>query len=63
MKFPQVTTQNLVFNLQNKLYRYSEFLFRVSAATQIEKEKRKGVGRNEVLYIAIYVDISICLSS
>ena len=59
MKYPHLTTQNLVFNLQNKLHRYKKFLFRASAATLIEREKREGVkmgtgegmGRNEIPYI------------
>ena len=70
MKCPHLTTQNLVFNLQNKLHRYNEFLFRASAATLIEKEKRdgakmgigEGMGRNEVPYIATYANICIRLS-
>ena len=44
MKCPHLAAHNLaVFNLQNKLHRYTEFLFRASAATSIEKEKRKAV--------------------
>ena len=70
MKYPHLTTQSVVFNLQNELHRYNEFLFRTSAATLIEKEKTKGmeistgegVGGNEVPYIATYADIYIFLS-
>ena len=70
MKYPHLKTQSVVFNLQNELHRYNEFLFRTSAATLIEKEKRKemkistgeGVGENEVPYIATYADIYIFLS-
>ena len=70
MKYPHLTTQSVVFNLQNELHRYNEFLFRTSAATLIEKEKRKGmkistgegVGGNEVPYIATYANIFIRLS-
>ena len=70
MKYPQLTTQSVVFNLQNELHRYNEFLFKTSAATLTEKEKRKGmktstgegVGGNEVPYIATYANIYIRLS-
>ena len=70
MKYPYLTTQSVVFNLQNERHRYNEFLFWASAATLIEKEKRKwmkistgeGVGGNEVPYIATYADIYIRLS-
>ena len=70
MKYPHLTTRSVVFNLQNELHRYNEFLFRISAATLIEKEKRKGmkistgegVGGNEVPYIATYANIYIRLS-
>ena len=49
-------------HLKNKVDRYNESLFRASAATLTEKEKRKGenehvgegVERNEVPYIALY---------
>ena len=45
MKCPHLAAQNLaVFNLQNKLHWYNEFLFRASASTLIEKKKRKGEG-------------------
>ena len=70
MKYPHLTTQRVVVNLQNELHRYNEFLFRTSASTLIEKEKRKGmkistgegVGGNEVLYMATYANIYIRLS-
>ena len=70
MKYLHLKTQSVVFNLQNELHRYNEFLFRTSAATLIEKEKRKEmkistgerVGENEVPYIATYADIYIFLS-
>ena len=71
MKCPHLTTQNLVFNLQNKLHRYKKkFFFWASAATLIEREKRQGLkmgtregmGRNEVPYIATYANIYIRLS-
>ena len=70
MKCPHLTTQNLVFNLQNKLHRYKKFLFGASAATLIEREKREGVKmgtgegmrRNEIPYIATYANIYIRLS-
>ena len=65
-----IHTQSVVFNLQNELHRYNEFLFRTSAATLIEKEKRKGmeistgegVGGNEVPFMATYANIYIRLS-
>ena len=49
-------------HLKNKVDRYNQSLFRASAATLTEKEKRKGenehvgegVERNEVPYIALY---------
>ena len=50
-------------HLKNKVDRYNESLFRASAATLTEKEKRKGGGnehvgegveRNEVPYIALH---------
>ena len=70
MKCPHLTSQNLVFNLQNKVHRHKKFFFWASAATLIEKEKRQGVkmdtgegmGRNEVLYITTYANICIRLS-
>ena len=70
MKCPHLTSQNLVFNLQNKVHRHKKFFFWASAATLIEKEKREGVkmgtgegmGRNEFLYIATYANICIRLS-
>ena len=42
MKCPHLTSQNLVFNLQNKVHRHKKFFFWASAATLIEKEKREG---------------------
>ena len=68
MKYPHLTTQSVVFNLQNELHRYNEFLFRTSAATLIEKEKGMKistgdrVGGNEVPYMATYANIYIRLS-
>ena len=70
IKYPHLTTQSVVFNPQYERHRYNEFLFRTSAATLIEKKKRKwmkistgeGVGGNEVPYMATYANIYIRLS-